>query len=102
MTFDHDFAYSFPLFSSFLKKEGRRKGEWIEKIVIKSHVFMLDLSGLHRIDRAERHYLKSRFLLFILLFFFPLFLWEKRKSLKNNKVVMLSHAFLLDLQVLIA
>jgi hypothetical protein len=27
MTFDHDFAYSFPLFSSFLKKEGRRKGE---------------------------------------------------------------------------
>ena len=27
MTFDHDFGYSFPLFSSLLKKEGRRKGE---------------------------------------------------------------------------
>jgi hypothetical protein len=27
MTFDHDFSYHLPLFSSFLKKEGRRKGE---------------------------------------------------------------------------
>ena len=27
MTFDYDFGYSFPLFSSLLKKEGRRKGE---------------------------------------------------------------------------
>ena len=27
MTFDHDFGYSFHLFSSLLKKEGRRKGE---------------------------------------------------------------------------
>jgi hypothetical protein len=27
MTFDHDFGYSFPLFSSFLKKRGKRKGE---------------------------------------------------------------------------
>ena len=27
MTFDHDFCYSFPIFSSLLKKEGRRKGE---------------------------------------------------------------------------
>ena len=39
MTFDHDFGYSFPLFSSLLKKnfkKGRRKGEWIAKIVIKS------------------------------------------------------------------
>ena len=39
MTFDHDFGYSFPLFSSILEKEGRRKGEWIAKIVIKSHAF---------------------------------------------------------------
>ena len=42
MTFDHDFGYSFPLFSSLLKKEGRRKGEWIAKIVIKSNAFLLD------------------------------------------------------------
>jgi hypothetical protein len=27
MNFDHDFVYSFPLFSSLLEKEGRRKGE---------------------------------------------------------------------------
>jgi len=25
MTFDYDFGYSFPLFSSLIKKEGRRK-----------------------------------------------------------------------------
>ena len=36
MTFDHGFGYSFPPFSSLLEKEGRRKGEWIAKIVIKS------------------------------------------------------------------
>jgi hypothetical protein len=27
MTENHDFGYSFPFFSSLLKKEGRRKGE---------------------------------------------------------------------------
>jgi hypothetical protein len=31
MTFDHDFGYSFPLFYSPLKKEGRRKEERIRK-----------------------------------------------------------------------
>ena len=44
----HDFGYSFSLFTSLLKKEGRRKGEWIAKIVIKSHAFLLD-----RIWRAQ-------------------------------------------------
>ena len=39
MTFDHHFGYSFPL----LKKEGKRKGDCIAKIVIKSHAFLLDL-----------------------------------------------------------
>ena len=42
MTFDHDFGHSLPLFSSLLKKEGRRKWEWIAKIAIKSHAFLLD------------------------------------------------------------
>ena len=42
MTFDHDFGYSFPLFSCLLKKERYRKGEWIAKIGIKSHAFLLD------------------------------------------------------------
>ena len=45
MTFDHNFAYSFPLFSSLLNKEGRRKGECIVKIVIKSHAFLFDLEN---------------------------------------------------------
>ena len=40
MTFDHDFSYSFPLWSSLIKK-GRRNREWIAKIVIKSHAFLL-------------------------------------------------------------
>ena len=42
MTFDHDFGNSFTLFSSLLTKEGRRKGEWLAKIMIKSHAFLLD------------------------------------------------------------
>ena len=47
-------------------------------------------------DRAERYDLKSRFLQFILLFFFPLFLGGKTKGERITKVVILSHAFLLD------
>ena len=31
MTVDHDFGYFLSLFSYFLKKEGRRKGEGINK-----------------------------------------------------------------------
>ena len=43
ITFDHDFGYSLPIFSSFPKKKGKRKGEWIAQIMIKSHAFLLDL-----------------------------------------------------------
>ena len=39
MIFDHDFGFSFPLFSSLLKK---REEEWIAKIVVLSHAFLLD------------------------------------------------------------
>ena len=46
-------------------------------------------------DRAERHDFKSRFLLFILLFFFPLFRREEKRG-KNNQSRDLSHAFLLN------
>ena len=42
MTFDHDFGYSFSIFSSLLKKEGREKEDEVTKIVIKSHAFLLD------------------------------------------------------------
>ena len=41
MTFDHDFGYSFPFFSSLLKKKEEKENE-IEKIVIKGHAFLLD------------------------------------------------------------
>ena len=41
ITFDHEFGYSFPLFSSLLKKEGRTKGELISRIKI--HAFLLTL-----------------------------------------------------------
>ena len=39
MTFDHDFGYSFPLFSSFLKKGEKEKENELAKIVFKTHVF---------------------------------------------------------------
>ena len=39
MPFDHDFDSNF---FSLLKKGRRREGEWITKIVIKSHAFLLD------------------------------------------------------------
>ena len=42
MTFDHDFGYSFPLFSSLREKEGREKENEVAKILIKSHAFLLD------------------------------------------------------------
>ena len=44
MTFIHDFGYSFPLFSSHLKNEGREIKNWVAKILIKSHAFLLDRS----------------------------------------------------------
>ena len=43
MTFDNDFGYSLPLFSSLLKKRGKMKKDVIAKIVIKGHAFLLDL-----------------------------------------------------------
>ena len=52
----HDFSYSFPLFSSLLKKEGRRNGEWIVKIMILSHAFLLDL----RLIYSEKYSIKKK------------------------------------------
>ena len=46
MTFDHDFGYSIPLFSSLLKKSEEEKENEIAKIVIKSHAFLLDQDNL--------------------------------------------------------
>ena len=39
MAFDHDFAYSYPLFSSLLKKREKEKEDELAKILIKGHVF---------------------------------------------------------------
>ena len=48
MTFDHDFGYSSPPFSSLLKIEGRRKGERISK------------------NRDQRSCLSARLILYVL------------------------------------
>ena len=42
MTQIHDFVYSFPLFSSLLKKRGKKRRRMNRKIVILSHAFLLD------------------------------------------------------------
>ena len=52
MTFDHDFCYSFPLFSSLLKKK-KRKGEknrdqkscLSARSYMNTHIFFVHLSG---------------------------------------------------------
>ena len=43
MTFDHDFYYLFPFSSSLFFSKEREKGKIITKVVVKSHVFLLDL-----------------------------------------------------------
>ena len=53
------FSFLFPL-----KKEGRRKGERIAKIKIKSHAFLLDLQWPFR---SNSHYEKSIFIMSSLL-----------------------------------
>ena len=62
----------------------------------KSTIYFRYIQIISLKDRAEMHYLKSQFLLFIPLFFFPLILGGKRKGKRITKVVILSHAFLLD------
>ena len=52
-------------------------------------------------DQAESHDLKSQYLLFILLYFFPLFQVRREKGKRIAKVVILSHAFLIDPSVLL-
>ena len=42
MAFDHDFGYSFPLFSSLLEKREEEQENELAKIVIKGHAFLLD------------------------------------------------------------
>ena len=44
MTFDHEFGYSIPLFSSLLKKREEEKENELSKIAIKGHAFLLDLN----------------------------------------------------------
>ena len=58
LNFDHDLGYSFPLFSSLLKKGGRRKGEWISKIVIKIHAFQNRSIIWHKVSKVLVQYKK--------------------------------------------
>ena len=69
MTIDHDFGYSLPLFSFLLKKEGRIKGEWLAKIVIKSHTFLLDLLIEEKVLGKNIHSSAQNAALFILLLY---------------------------------
>ena len=77
MTFDHDFSYSFPLFSFLLKKEGRRKKELLAKIMIKCHAFLLDL--LENANVKLKTILKTfhKYFKYLILSFFMIkyFLW---------------------------
>ena len=71
MTFDQDFVYSFPLFSSLLKKEGIRIREWIAKIDWSSRkaFLLITIFAIHypfllpsffmRDEKKWREYLKS-------------------------------------------
>ena len=47
MTFDYDFGYYFPLFSSLLKKRGKKEKERISKNHDQSHAFLLDHTKLY-------------------------------------------------------
>ena len=76
MTFDQDFAYSFPLFSSFLKKREEEKENELAKIVIKDHAFLLDWPSTGLKGMSFDH----DFCSFILLFFISIFLRGKRKG----------------------
>ena len=60
MTFDRDYGYSFPLFSSSSKKRGKSKGEWIAKIEFKSHAFLLDqYCGASMVKYPKKFYMKN-------------------------------------------
>ena len=58
MTFDNEVGYSFPLFAYLLKKEVRKKGERITKIVIKSHAFLLD--RIYSIEEGKYCYMNKK------------------------------------------
>ena len=67
---------------------------------IKSYLDAYFCSGCFKyqvyLDRAERYDLKSRLLLFILLFFFSYFRREEKMGKGITKVGILSHAFVLE------
>ena len=71
-------------FQLFLIKKGLNYIKYMYIDMYKIYCTLV-FSVLRKSEWAERHDLKSRFLLFILLFFFPLFKRGKIKGEKNNQ-----------------
>ena len=63
MTFDHDFGYYFPHFSSLLKKKEEEKENELAKIVIKGHAFLLDLFSNSIYQTLLPWFCKQRYLI---------------------------------------
>ena len=53
MTFDQDFGYSFPIFSSLLKKREEEKENELGKIVIKDHAFLFDQDKRYNVKEIK-------------------------------------------------
>ena len=67
-----------------------------ENVIVTSQSLIIPLPRGNSIDRTERHDLKSRLWLFFYPFLFPLKKEGRRKGERIAKIVILSHAFLLD------
>ena len=93
MTFDHDFWYFILLFSSLLKKRGKRKGEWSSK---KSYLFVPSSGSLKKIEQKGMTFYHD--FCYSFSFSSSLFFYQGREKGKGMaKVVVKSHAFLPDL-----
>ena len=78
-----------PLQNVIILRKFKKKRYTRKSLIFKHKKIYVRKSGfLHKndlMDRAERYEFKSRFVLFILLFFFPIFLGGKGKEEKNNQ-----------------
>ena len=68
MTFDQDLGYSFPLFSSLVKKEGREKDNEVSKIVIMPFCSILKIIFLVTTVDIYYHLLLEELQIYMTLF----------------------------------